>query len=214
MQGGLGKHHFWLRKIHSLSGIVPIGAFLLEHLFSNAYALSGEQAFNEHVGFLLSIPQPFLAVFEWGFIIGPIAFHALLGIYLSMQGSLTARAYPNVRNWMYVFQRVTGIVALIYIVVHLWQFRLAEAGIVANPEFAKHAFAETAHVLSQPMWFSFYVVGLAATLFHFSNGISLFCYHWGLTIGAKSQKLVALLAAGLGIFLFIVGVVSMMAFLK
>ncbi|PYX33950.1 MAG: succinate dehydrogenase, partial [Acidobacteria bacterium] len=33
---------FFLRRLHSLTGIIPIGAFLLEHiLISNATAISG-----------------------------------------------------------------------------------------------------------------------------------------------------------------------------
>lgn len=214
MDSILSKRHFWARKLHSLSGVIPIGAFLIEHLFSNAYAFGGAESFNDHVGFLLSIPQPFLAIFEWGLIIGPITFHALYGIYLSRQGSVTARAYPNVRNWMYVLQRVTGILALIYIIIHLWQFRLGHSFIVADPGFAKVAFQETAKVLQNPIWFAVYTVGLAATLFHFSNGLCLFCYHWGLTIGKASQRGVAIAASGLGILLFGVGLASMAAFLK
>jgi len=32
---------FLLRRLHSLTGIVPIGAFLLEHFLSNAEAFKG-----------------------------------------------------------------------------------------------------------------------------------------------------------------------------
>ena len=31
---------FILRKLHQLSGIVPLGAFLLEHFYTNSKALS------------------------------------------------------------------------------------------------------------------------------------------------------------------------------
>lgn len=214
MESFFSRNHFWVRRIHSLSGIVPVGAFLLEHLFSNAYAFGGEKIFNEHVAFLQSIPQPFLALFEWGFIIGPIAFHAILGIYISMQGSVNVKAYPHVRNWLYILQRVTGIIAFFYVMTHLFQFRLADAGIFADTSFAHHAFTETAKVLRQPIWYWFYIVGLASTLFHFSNGIGLFCHHWGITVSEKSQKAVLAIAGVLGIFLFAVGVASMEAFLK
>lgn len=215
MESILSKGHFWKRRLHSLSGVVPIGAFLIEHLFSNAYAFGGPEKFNDHVGFLLSIPQPFLAIFEWGFIILPILFHALYGIYLSRQGSVTARAYPNVRNWLYVMQRVTGVLALIYVIVHLWQFRFGHGfNVLADPNFAKIAFQETAAVMKNPIWFGFYAIGLAATVFHFANGLSLFCYHWGLTVSAASQRAVAIVGFGLGILLFGVGLASMAAFLK
>jgi succinate dehydrogenase / fumarate reductase cytochrome b subunit len=35
LRAGQG-YSFVLRRLHSLTGIVPIGAFLLEHFFSNA----------------------------------------------------------------------------------------------------------------------------------------------------------------------------------
>lgn len=214
MESFFARHHFWIRRIHSLSGIVPIGAFLLEHLFSNAYAFGGPEKFNDHVAFLQSVPQPFLALFEWGLIIGPIAFHALLGIWISMQGSVNLAAYPHARNWLYLLQRLTGILTLAYVVVHLWQFRLADAGVFADLAFSRRAFQETARVLGNPFWFWFYVAGLASTLFHFANGIGLFCHHWGITVTEKSQRAVLVAGGALGAFLFAVGVASMAAFLK
>ena len=41
--------HFALRKLHSLLGLVPIGAFLAFHLFENSMAVKGEAYFTEHV---------------------------------------------------------------------------------------------------------------------------------------------------------------------
>jgi succinate dehydrogenase / fumarate reductase, cytochrome b subunit len=35
---------FLLRRLHSLSGIVPVGAFLTEHVISNAFATRGPEA--------------------------------------------------------------------------------------------------------------------------------------------------------------------------
>jgi len=37
---------FLLRRLHSLSGIIPIGAFLLEHFISNAEAFKGPIAYG------------------------------------------------------------------------------------------------------------------------------------------------------------------------
>ena len=37
---------FFLRRLHSLSGIVPVGAFLIEHiLISNSIAINGPMAY-------------------------------------------------------------------------------------------------------------------------------------------------------------------------
>ncbi|ORO16666.1 succinate dehydrogenase, partial [Staphylococcus aureus] len=40
------KNEFYLRRIHSLLGIIPIGAFLVVHLLVNHQATQGAEAFN------------------------------------------------------------------------------------------------------------------------------------------------------------------------
>ena len=40
---------FLLRRLHSLTGIVPIGAFLLEHFISNYEAFKGPEAYGAQV---------------------------------------------------------------------------------------------------------------------------------------------------------------------
>src|SRR2546427_12581355 len=75
------RAHFNLRKLHSLTGVVPIGAFLLEHLFTNSFAVFGADAFNEKVRFLTSLP--YLYLIETFVIFLPIAFHAVLGVAIA-----------------------------------------------------------------------------------------------------------------------------------
>ncbi len=50
---------FILRKLHQLSGIVPLGAFILEHFYTNSKAVNpttGVRDFNEAVATLQGIP--------------------------------------------------------------------------------------------------------------------------------------------------------------
>ena len=51
---------FLLRRLHSLSGIVPVGAFLVEHFVSNAYATNGPHAYATQIKFLNSLPFVFI----------------------------------------------------------------------------------------------------------------------------------------------------------
>ncbi len=39
-------HSFFWRKLHSLTGIIPIGAYLADHIWSNSYALVGAANYN------------------------------------------------------------------------------------------------------------------------------------------------------------------------
>ena len=79
LRAGQG-YTFLLRKLHSLLGIVPIGAFLLEHLLSNFEALKGPAAYGAQVKFLNSLPL--VRVLEWTFIFLPILYHGLYGVYI------------------------------------------------------------------------------------------------------------------------------------
>ena len=66
------KHHFLLRKLHSLSGIIPIGAFLIEHLLTNSLAFAGPERFNKAVHGIHELPW-LLALEVFGIFL-PLAF--------------------------------------------------------------------------------------------------------------------------------------------
>ena len=55
LRAGQGYSFLW-RKLHSLSGIIPIGAFLVEHILSNFEALKGPVAYAAQVKFLNALP--------------------------------------------------------------------------------------------------------------------------------------------------------------
>src|ERR1700734_2837119 len=99
LRAGQGRT-FVLRKLHSLLGIIPIGAFLMEHLLSNFEALKGPAAYAAQVKFLKSLPL--VRVLEWVFIFLPLAFHALYGVYIALRGKSNVVYYPWAGYWMYM----------------------------------------------------------------------------------------------------------------
>ena len=84
---------FLLRRLHSLSGVVPIGAFLLEHFISNAEAFKGPIAYGKQVEFLNSLPFVFLL--ELFFIWIPIAYHGLYGLGSGIKARPTSPITPG-----------------------------------------------------------------------------------------------------------------------
>ncbi len=175
---------FLLRRLHSLSGIIPVGAFLFEHiLISNATAIGGPDAYARQVGFLASLPLvPLLELFG---IWLPITFHALYGFYIWYRGDGNATEYPWSGNWMYTAQRWTGGIAFIYILWHTYTMRFTGVDLHANPAAS---FGKVQAEVFQPALFLFYVVGLIAASWHFAYGIWLFCAKWGIVSGDKAQK--------------------------
>ena len=197
---------FYLRRLHSLSGVFPIGVFLLEHMFSNSFILFGPEAYNRQIHFLQGLP---LAVFMEIFIIGvPILYHSIYGLFVTFTGKTNFSSYPYTQNFLYVLQRITGIISLIYIGYHVWETRIVNA--IYGTEVS---FSRMQEIMSIPGMFWFYVIGLAAVCFHFSNGIWGFCVSWGITVSAKAQRNVGFGFGILGLFIFIVGTFSLVRLL-
>jgi succinate dehydrogenase / fumarate reductase, cytochrome b subunit len=175
---------FFLRRLHSLTGIIPVGAFLFEHiLISNASAIGGPEAYARQVTFLSNLPLVFFL--ELFGIWLPIAYHALYGFYIWYRGDGNTISYPWTGNWMYTAQRWTGGIAFIYIVWHTWTMRVSGIDLHAYPIAS---FGKVQAEVYQPALFLFYVVGLIAASWHFAYGIWLFCAKWGIVSGEIARK--------------------------
>ncbi|MFH1539766.1 MAG: succinate dehydrogenase [bacterium] len=197
--------HYILRKLHSISGILPVGVFLLEHLFTNSFAIQGAESYDGKIEFLQSFP--YLVLFELVFIIVPILFHGIYGLVITAGMGSNVHLYPRVRNWMYAFQRASGMVAFAYIFYHVYTLR------VCNLLFgAEVSFQKMTTVLENGWVFAFYVVGLFAAVFHLTNGIWNFCITWGITIGHSAQRAAAWTCTAFGAALFLAGLNSLLAF--
>jgi succinate dehydrogenase / fumarate reductase, cytochrome b subunit len=183
LRAGQG-YSFLLRRLHSLTGIIPVGAFLFEHiLISNSAAIGGPGAYARQVRFLAGLPLvPVLELFG---IWLPISFHALYGFYIWYRGETNVGEYPWTGNWMYTAQRWTGGIAFAYILWHTWTMRFTGVDL---HEYPGASFGKVQGELFQTPLFIFYVVGLIAASWHFAYGIWLFCAKWGIVTGEKARK--------------------------
>jgi succinate dehydrogenase / fumarate reductase cytochrome b subunit len=192
--------------MHSLSGIVPIGAFLVEHIISNFETWNGPLAYAQQVKFLNALPL--VRVLEWVFIFIPLAFHALYGLVIAFKGRVNVNVYPWAGNWGYVTQRITGIIAFLYIIQHVWRQRFSG---VMLPEHPGAAFHKVQVELSNPIMLAIYVIAMVATCFHFAYGIWLFAAKWGITPGDRARKRFGYVCGAFGTVLCVMGLVSIYA---
>jgi len=199
---------FFLRRVHSLSGIIPVGAFLFEHiLISNAAAIGGPTAYARQVRFLASLPLvPALELFG---IWLPILFHALYGFYIWYRGETNVGDYPWTGNWMYTAQRWTGGIAFAYILWHTWTMRFTGIDLHIH---AGASFGKVQAELYSPLLLGFYVVGLLCASWHFSYGLWLFAAKWGITSGEDARRRFLVVCLGLFLVMSIVGVASLYTF--
>jgi succinate dehydrogenase / fumarate reductase cytochrome b subunit len=197
---------FILKRLHSLSGVFPIAAFLHEHMASNSLILFGAAAYDRQIHFLQSLPL--VTFFEIFFIALPIMYHAGYGIFVMLSGRSNLSSYPYTQNFLYTLQRITGIAALVYIAYHAYHTRIVNALYGTEVSFARMQ-----ELMNVPWMFWFYLAGFAAVCFHFSNGVWGFCVSWGITVSAKAQRNVGIGFGALGLFMFIVGTFSLIRLL-
>ena len=208
LRAGQGNS-FLLRRLHSLTGIVPIGAFLLEHFISNYEAFKGPEAYGAQVKFLNSLP--FVVGMELFFIWIPILYHGLYGIWIWWRGDSNVSDYPWQGNWFYTSQRWTGIIAFIYIVQHTYYLRFTGVHLPTHP---MQSFAKVQGEFQNPWMIAFYAVGIIAASWHFAYGIWLFCAKWGITTGEVARRRLGYICVLIALGLISLGAVSMYGFIS
>jgi succinate dehydrogenase / fumarate reductase, cytochrome b subunit len=206
---------FILRKLHQLTGIMPLGFFLLEHFYTNSKALSGAAEFNTAVKDLQSIP--YIMFVEIGGIFIPLIYHAVYGMVITVEARPNNLHYPYARNWFYTIQRVTGVILFFFITFHVLNFRfglipgLNTISVAHHPE---ESFAIVSGEFRRIPIFIIYVIGITATVWHLANGIWLFLVDWGITIGERAQKIAGYACLGFGAVLLVVGINAAVAFIR
>ena len=162
---------FYLRRLHSLCGLVLLGGVLIEHILTNAAALGGPAVFNGALEMMELIPKPLFISIELAVYAVPILFHGIYGIYIAMQANNNQQNYGYARNW--------------------------QCGLPMSFELVQS-------VVTNPIVFVLYILGMFAAIFHFCNGITTFCMTWGITKGPRSQCYVDKMSMGLAAFLCLV----------
>lgn len=206
---------FILRKLHQLTGIVPLGVFFLVHMFTNSKAMNGEASFVKAVKDIHDLPYLlFLEIFG---IFIPLLFHSVYGVIISSEARNNVLSYSYGRNWFYLFQRITGIYLFVFLLFHILNFRfglIPGLNLVPIAGNADKAFSIVAAEFQITWVLAIYILGVLATAWHLAYGLFLFAVDWGIVIGQKAQRVTLygsiILALGLGA----VGVNATVAFLR
>jgi succinate dehydrogenase / fumarate reductase cytochrome b subunit len=196
------KTGYLLDKLHSLSGVIPIGAYLADHLWSNSYALVSIDKYNQLSRELQTVPWRILI--EAGVLWLPILFHGFYGMYIWWQGKSNALGHPWMANWLYVLQRWTGMIAFVFIGWHVYTERFLGHGMTT--------YADVAHAMRDPWYLTFYIVGVSSSAFHFGNGLWNFACKWGIAVTARAQRAAGFFGAAVGVTMTVVGIVVALGF--
>jgi succinate dehydrogenase / fumarate reductase cytochrome b subunit len=206
-----GQVHFLLLKLHSLTGLVPIGLFLTFHLLINSLRTVGVLPYQWGVDVINNLP--FLIWIEIFFIYIPLLFHSFMGFYITQVAKMNVVRYRYARNWMYVMQRLTGAIVFVFLIYHM--------GTTVAPKiwYGHHLF-EAAPFLIDVMNQEFatwtgriiYLVGILSATFHFANGLWAFCISWGIIVGPRAQRNASVVFMLFGGVLTVFGLATVLEF--
>ena len=185
-----------LRRLHSITGLVPAGGFLAFHLWTNLAAARGADAYDAAARRLQEMPFSLAA--EILLIALPLAFHGVYGLYIMATESAAAPPAPSttaptpLRRGLSRLQRATGAVVFAFLFFHLWTTRLVQV--------RDHASVDLFRIVQAALgsgWIAAaYFAGVLAAIVHLSAGVWTFADTWGLarTRGARTGVCLAALA--------------------
>jgi succinate dehydrogenase / fumarate reductase cytochrome b subunit len=169
---------YWIGKLFSLVGILPIGIYVLVHLYHGTTSLSGAEAFNAQLAKGRSMPfiVPIMILIVWI----PIFFHGIYGLLAIKDSRPNLGRFRYFENLKYILQRLSGIGLLLFIPAHLYNTRI-------GPTLGGHEadFNHMAEGMSQPITLAVYLLGILGVAYHLANGVWQASIGWGLV---RSQK--------------------------
>jgi len=213
------RYEFFIRRLHSLSGLVPVGAFLCVHLIVNASVLNSAATYQQNV-YSIHWLDSILPVVEWLFIFLPIFFHGLFGFVIMWSGRPNNAAYPYPNNIRFTLQRATGIIAFLFIVWHVlhmhgwfhmewWLESIAFP--LGGSKFRPFNATSTAAIALQASYVvqALYAIGVIACVYHLANGIWTMSITWGVCISAAAQVRMTIVCTVFGVTLGVIGLGSL-----
>lgn len=174
----MGTLFYSLRRLHTLSGIIPLGLFLLVHLYINSFIFLGRETYDRAAESLHSVPLSWLL--ETLLIFLPLVFHGVYGLWKTFTCSLNGLRYGFYRGYAFYFQRLTGLVLFLVLALHIYNLRFAAGGKKLSEIFMSE--------LHNPLMLTLDVILVLAAAYHMTNGIRSFLITWGITSGPKSRR--------------------------
>lgn len=216
-----GRHHFLLRRLHSLTGLV-FGGYLIVHLLVNATLMEGSRHAGAPTVYQVQVDKihslPFLAVVETLLIYLPILYHTVYGVWITATGQPNVGRYPYEKNWFYVFQRISAILLVFFMLFHVLGMKGVFGGDLGRAlTFAPlHATQSTVNHMKAAWWVGWviYPVGILASCYHLANGFWAAGITWGLTISRDAQRRWGFACAGLFALTFVCGLVALASTLR
>lgn len=193
-----------LKRLQILTGVVPVGGFLLFHFATNGRAIAGREAYLAGAALLARLP--WLAGLELLAIGLPLVLHLTLGTLLGLTAQgVREPAHPDAtRRWI---QRGSGLYLAMFVVFHVWSLRL-------SPE--RHGSADLFDLVSaqlrHPASFAMNALAVLAAATHFAIGLAALFGPNAFALGPRGVRAVRALGVAGFVALAGVGLNALLAF--
>ncbi|RLB54194.1 MAG: hypothetical protein DRJ42_09825 [Deltaproteobacteria bacterium] len=192
-------------RIHSFTGVFPLSAYLLLHVYETSSAASGRAAFIDGLhGRVLAL--------EVLLVLLPLVVHALLGLSLWARPSSppsspdpAAALRPYQSAAFRTIQRVTGVVVLAFLILHLGHtLALGAAGLGPGAIYDR-----LRADLGTPLYLGTYVTGIAAMSVHLGTGLPAAVRRFGFAASDTAFLRARMIAGAVALIVFAVSINSL-----
>jgi succinate dehydrogenase / fumarate reductase cytochrome b subunit len=195
-----------LRRIHSLTGMIPLGVFLVEHLAVNSTALAGPEMFRAVAAGLGGVPgRLWLEILGIGL---PLLVHMTIGVLIAAE--IPEEGNQDARGWSAWSQRLTGIYLMIYVAFHVWGTRLSPEVVRDRQDLFVVMHAQ----VRDPGGFAFHALGVLSAAWHLGHGLPRFAARWWPRAAPGALRAAAGVGYSLAAALAIVGIATLAAFAR
>jgi succinate dehydrogenase / fumarate reductase cytochrome b subunit len=176
------RSSFFGGRVGSLVAVVPLGVWVVVHLWHNLAAFSGAEAWQAAV---TEYPHPIAEAVVGILVLLPLTLHILWGLARLWSARPNNLHYGYYGNLKYLLQRLSALGVLAFVGAHLWlaflKPRIQEGHAEAFADIAQEMHFHTPTLIV-------YVLGTLGVCYHLANGFQTFCMTWGLATSKRALE--------------------------
>ena len=207
----ISREDYVMHRIHSITGVMPVGYYMVQHLALNTFSIASPEKFNAVIEFFEGMPKHFLLAMEVGMIWLPLAFHAIYGLFIisRAENNYFTTKYKWSENRMFFLQRLSGIAVFFFLIYHVISTTVVKYWTGSAESIKYNAMSDKLH---NPLVFLIYMAGILGASYHLGYGIWNFCIRWGITVTGAAQTRIQKISGVIFVAITLMGWVALAGF--
>ena len=196
---GKADRSYLRARLASALAVVPLGVWVVVHLWNNLSAFKGAAAWQHEV---TEYDHP-IAFFASSLVaLLPLGLHTVWGIGRLFSVRPNVVRYKYFANLRYALQRLSALGLLGFLGAHMWLAMLRPRITTGHPE----PFDDIAHEMHHHgPTLVVYLLGVLGVAYHLANGLHTFAMGWGLVTSKRALRKQTLAIIGLFLGLLALG---------